>query len=75
MDGKMRGITEMTLAMVISGTIGWFVLMSGRPVLDVVFWRCVFGALALLSSVPRWACFVTASPGGNLASLYSAASP
>lgn len=48
MDGKMRGITEMTLAMVISGTIGWFVLMSGRPVLDVVFWRCVFGALALL---------------------------
>jgi drug/metabolite transporter (DMT)-like permease len=48
MDGRTRGITEMTLAMAISGTIGWFVLLSGRPVLDVVFWRCVFGTLALI---------------------------
>jgi RarD protein len=48
MSGRTRGIVEMTLAMVISGTIGWFVLFAGRPVLDVVFWRCVFGALALL---------------------------
>jgi drug/metabolite transporter (DMT)-like permease len=39
----------MTLAMAISGTIGWFVLVSGRPVLDVVFWRCAFGVLALLA--------------------------
>jgi drug/metabolite transporter (DMT)-like permease len=38
----------MTVAMLISGTIGWFVLVSGQPVLDVVFWRCVFGAGALL---------------------------
>ncbi len=43
-----RGSFEMAAAMVISGTIGWFVLMSGQPVLDVVFWRCVFGALTLL---------------------------
>ncbi len=44
-----RGSIEMAVAMLISGTIGWFVLMSGQPVLDVVFWRCVFGALTLLA--------------------------
>lgn len=38
----------MTAAMMISGTIGWFVLMSGQPVLSVVFWRCLIGALTLL---------------------------
>lgn len=43
-----RGSLEMAGAMLIAGTIGWFVLMSGQPVLDVVFWRCVFGAIALL---------------------------
>lgn len=43
-----RGTVEMTAAMLISGTIGWFVLVSGQPVLDVVFWRCVFGAATLL---------------------------
>ncbi|MBB4015859.1 drug/metabolite transporter (DMT)-like permease [Chelatococcus caeni] len=48
MSERLRGTAEMTAAMVISGTIGWFVVMSGRPVLDVVFWRCVFGAATLL---------------------------
>ena len=43
-----RGSLEMVVAMLISGTIGWFVLVSGQPVLDVVFWRCVFGAATLL---------------------------
>lgn len=43
-----RGSLEMTAAMLISGTIGWFVLVSGQPVLDVVFWRCLFGAGTLL---------------------------
>jgi len=43
-----RGSLEMAGAMTIAGTIGWFVLISGRPVLDVVFWRCVFGAATLL---------------------------
>ena len=43
-----RGSLEMSAAMLISGTIGWFVLVSGQPVLDVVFWRCVFGAGTLL---------------------------
>lgn len=49
MDNSIRrGSLEMVGAMLISGTIGWFVLMSGQPVLDVVFWRCVFGAVTLL---------------------------
>lgn len=43
-----RGTLEMSLAMLISGTIGWFVLVSEQPVFNVVFWRCLFGALALL---------------------------
>ena len=43
-----RGSIEMTAAMLISGTIGWFVLMSGQPVISVVFWRCVFGAVTLV---------------------------
>lgn len=44
MNDKTRGALEMTAAMTISGTIGWFVLMSGEPVPNVVFWRCLFGA-------------------------------
>ena len=49
MDSSLRrGSSEMVAAMLISGTIGWFVLVSGQPVLDVVFWRCVFGAATLL---------------------------
>jgi drug/metabolite transporter (DMT)-like permease len=48
MTVRTRGAAEMTAAMVISGTISWFVVISGRPVMDVVLWRCVFGAAALL---------------------------
>lgn len=44
---KLRGTAEMTAAMMISGTIGWFVVLSGLPVIDVVFWRCLFGAATL----------------------------
>jgi drug/metabolite transporter (DMT)-like permease len=47
MQERSRGIAEMTAAMVISGTIGWFVLIAERPVLEVVFWRCVIGAITL----------------------------
>ncbi len=42
------GSMQMTAAMLISGTIGWFVVMSGQPVSGVVFWRCLFGAISLL---------------------------
>src|SRR3546814_20767814 len=49
MDNQIRrGSLEMVGAMLISGTIGWFVLVSGQPVLDVVFWRCAIGAATLL---------------------------
>lgn len=34
--------------MLISGTIGWFVITARQPVVVVVLWRCVFGAMALL---------------------------
>lgn len=48
MGEKTRGMIEMVAAMMVSGTIGWFVVVSGSPVPQVVFWRCVFGALVLL---------------------------
>lgn len=48
MNDRTRGTIEMTVAMIILGTIGWFVVLSGQPVLTLVFWRCVFGAAALL---------------------------
>ncbi|MBO9629264.1 MAG: DMT family transporter, partial [Shinella sp.] len=50
MQSEIRaGTTQMTAAMLISGTIGWFVVMSGQPVSGVVFWRCLFGAISLLA--------------------------
>lgn len=48
MNETVRGTVEMSAAMVILGTIGWFVVLSGQPIMDVVFWRCAFGALTLL---------------------------
>ncbi|RUV75183.1 MAG: DMT family transporter [Mesorhizobium sp.] len=48
MDSTVRGTIEMMAAMAILGTIGWFVVMSGEPIMDVVFWRCAFGAITLL---------------------------
>lgn len=48
MQQRTRGMVEMVAAMVIAGTIGWLVVVAGRPVREVVFWRCLFGALALL---------------------------
>ncbi len=41
------GALQMTAAMIISGTIGAFVLFSGQPVTTVVFFRCLIGAIAL----------------------------
>jgi drug/metabolite transporter (DMT)-like permease len=48
MQNKKRGTLEMAAAMVISGTIGWFVVESGQPIIDLLFWRCAFGAATLL---------------------------
>ncbi len=48
MHPKTAGTLEMTTAMVIAGTVGWLVLQTGMPAASVVFWRCAFGAVALL---------------------------
>ena len=42
-----RGAVQMALAMLLSGTLGWFVLQSGQGVWNVVFARCVIGTLGL----------------------------
>jgi drug/metabolite transporter (DMT)-like permease len=42
-----RGVAEMTAAMLMSGTIGWFVVSSQQTSVNVVFFRCVFGAATL----------------------------
>jgi drug/metabolite transporter (DMT)-like permease len=42
-----RGTLQMTAAMIISGSIGLFVLESGQSPFNVVFFRCLFGALCL----------------------------
>lgn len=47
MKHTVTGVWQMSLAMIISGSIGAFVLLSGLPVIDVVFWRCLIGALTL----------------------------
>ncbi|ADX45594.1 protein of unknown function DUF6 transmembrane [Paracidovorax avenae ATCC 19860] len=47
MNPRTAGMLQMTTAMVIAGTVGWCVLLTGMPAASVVFWRCAFGALAL----------------------------
>jgi drug/metabolite transporter (DMT)-like permease len=41
------GRLEMIAAMALSGTIGFFVVESGQSVWNVVFFRCLFGAMGL----------------------------
>lgn len=43
------GVVQMTAAMIISGTIGAFVLLSGQPIATVVFFRCLIGAMTLFA--------------------------
>ena len=73
MDKKTQGTLEMSAAMAISGTIGWFVVQSGLPALQVVFWRCAFGAvtlglvcwaMGLLRGVLTWRTALWAALGG-----------
>ncbi|PPA73017.1 EamA family transporter [Achromobacter spanius] len=42
------GLAQMAAAMTLSGTLGVFVLESGQSAWNVVFFRCLFGAMALL---------------------------
>ncbi|UTH75929.1 DMT family transporter [Chromobacterium sp. IIBBL 290-4] len=41
------GQGQMLAAMALSGTLGWFVLQSGQPAFNVVFFRCLIGAACL----------------------------
>lgn len=47
MTPQNKGTAQLTTAMVLSGTLGIFVVESGASPFDVVFFRTVFGALAL----------------------------
>ncbi|MCT6699815.1 DMT family transporter [Rheinheimera sp. 4Y26] len=42
------GLWRMLVAMLLSGTIGWFVVESGQNTATVVFYRCLIGGAALL---------------------------
>ncbi|WP_322010491.1 DMT family transporter [Paraburkholderia sp. J12] len=42
-----RGAVEMIVAMLMSGTIGWLVVASRQPTINVVFLRCVLGGATL----------------------------
>ena len=44
---RNRGIFEMIAAMVLMGTVGYFVVESGLSAHVVVFYRCLFGSLFL----------------------------
>lgn len=41
------GTIELIIAMVLSGTIGYFVISSGQSLWNIVFFRCVIGAITL----------------------------
>ncbi|MGW3206576.1 DMT family transporter [Streptomyces sp. NPDC001135] len=47
MTSELKGTAQLTTAMMLSGTLGVFVVESGAPPFDVVFFRVLFGALAL----------------------------
>lgn len=44
---RSRGLLEMIAAMIVMGTVGYFVLESQLASYDVVFFRCLFGAIFL----------------------------
>ncbi|HYG41385.1 MAG TPA: DMT family transporter [Bordetella sp.] len=48
-NSERSGLAHMAAAMAISGTVGVFVLESGQSAWNVVFFRCLFGALGLLA--------------------------
>ncbi|MFG2356749.1 DMT family transporter [Streptomyces sp. NPDC048521] len=51
MTPENKGTAQLTIAMVLSGTLGLFVVESGASPFNVVFFRVLFGALALGSYV------------------------
>ncbi|MTI46150.1 EamA/RhaT family transporter [Roseibium hamelinense] len=47
LNERTRGTLEMAAAMFLSGTLGYFVVESGQDAFNVVFFRCLFGAIFL----------------------------
>ncbi len=47
LTSKQVGILEMSSAMVLSGFIGFLVVESEQPIWNVIFFRCLFGAMGL----------------------------
>jgi len=47
-SGLMRPAIMLSAGMALSGTAGLFSIESGQPTLNVIFFRCVFGAIALV---------------------------
>lgn len=45
---KRLGTAEMVLAMLLSGSIGLFVIKSGQSPINIVFFRCLIAALCLI---------------------------
>ncbi|MBC1241049.1 DMT family transporter [Nostoc sp. 2RC] len=45
--GFYTGIVELTVAMLVSGTVGVFFKESHQAVFNVIFYRCIFGAIFL----------------------------
>ncbi|ARL35966.1 DMT family transporter [Burkholderia pseudomallei] len=43
-----RGALEMVVAMLMSGTFGWLVVSSRQHLMNVVFFRCLFGGATML---------------------------
>lgn len=46
-NNEKIGYIELISAMILSGTIGVFVTLSKQPVVNIVFYRCIIGALCL----------------------------
>lgn len=47
LTAKQVGTLEMSTAMILSGFIGFFVIESEQSVWNVIFFRCLFGAISL----------------------------
>ena len=46
-NSTRQATLQMSLAMILSGSIGVLVVESGQDAFTVVFWRCLFGAMAI----------------------------
>ncbi|WP_137933279.1 DMT family transporter [Mesorhizobium comanense] len=46
--GLTRATIMLSAGMAVSGTVGLFSIQSGQPTFNVVFFRCLFGAIALI---------------------------